>query len=47
MLNFVSYWATFTIDKYNYYSDRYDLDGFIREKVTMQYEDVTYQVFAE
>ena len=39
--------TTFTIDKYNYYSDRYDLDGFIREKVTMQYEDVTYQVFAE
>lgn len=34
---------TFTIDKYNYYSDRYDLDGFTREEVTMQYEDVTYQ----
>ena len=36
--------TTFTIDKYNYYSDRYDLDGFNREEVTMQFEDVTYQV---
>ena len=36
--------STFTIDKYNYYSDRYDLDGFTREEVTMQLEDVTYQV---
>ena len=36
--------TTFTIDKYNYYSDRYDLDGFTREEVTMQLEDVTYQV---
>ncbi len=35
--------STFTIDKYNYYSDRYDLEGFTREEVTMQYEDVTYQ----
>ena len=35
--------TTFTIDKYNYYSDRYALDGFTREDVTMQYEDVTYQ----
>ena len=35
--------STFTIDKYNYYSDRYNLEGFIREEVTMQYEDVTYQ----
>ncbi len=35
--------TTFTIDKYNYYSDRYDLQGFEREEVTMQYEDVTYQ----
>ncbi len=34
----------FSIDKYNYYSDRYDLDGFTREEdVTMQLEDVTYQ----
>ena len=39
--------ATFTIDKYNYYSDRYNLDGFTREEVTMQYEDVTYQAEAE
>lgn len=35
--------TTFTIDKYNYYSGRYDTD----EKVTMQYEDVTYQYIAE
>jgi hypothetical protein len=35
--------GTFAIDKYNYYSDRYDLDGFTREEVTMQFEDVTYQ----
>ncbi len=33
--------TTFSIDKYNYYSDRYDLDGFSREEVTMQFEDVT------
>ena len=39
--------TTFKIDKYNYYSDRYDLDGFTREEVTMQFEDVTYQVIAE
>ena len=36
--------TTFNIDKYNYYSDRYDLDGFTREEVTMQLEDVTYQL---
>ncbi len=36
--------STFTIDKYNYYSDRYEIDGFKREEVTMQFEDVTYQV---
>ena len=36
--------STFAIDKYNYYSERYDLDGFTREEVTMQLEDVTYQV---
>ncbi len=36
--------TTFTIDKYNYYSDRYDLKGFERETVEMQFEDVTYQV---
>lgn len=39
--------STFTIDKYNYYSDRYDIEGFTREEVTMQFEDVTYQVFPE
>lgn len=39
--------TAFTIDKYNYYSDRYDLEGFTREEVTMQFEDVTYQVAAE
>lgn len=39
--------TTFTIDKYNYYSDRYKLDGFTREEVTMQYEGVTYQTEAE
>ena len=36
--------STFSIDKYNYYSDRYELEGFEREEVTMQFEDVTYQV---
>ncbi|MBQ7956956.1 MAG: metallophosphoesterase [Clostridia bacterium] len=39
--------STFTIDKYNFYSDRYDIDGFTREDVTMQFEDVTYQVLPE
>ena len=39
--------TTFEIDKYNYYSDRYDLDGFTREDVTMQFEDVTYQPVAQ
>ena len=39
--------TTFTIDKYNYYSDRYDLEGFSREDVTMQWQDVTYQVVYE
>ncbi len=39
--------TSFEIDKYNYYSDRYDLDGFTREEVTMQYEGVTYQVTSE
>ena len=38
---------TFTIDKYNYYSDRYNLEGFTREEVTMQYEGVTYQYFED
>lgn len=39
--------STFTIDKYNYYSDRYELDGFTREEVTMQFEDTEYQVLPE
>jgi len=39
--------TTFTIDKYNFYSDRYDLEGFNREEVTMQFEDVKYQVIPE
>lgn len=39
--------TTFSIDKYNYYSDRYDLEGFTREEVTMQFEDVEYQVEEE
>ena len=39
--------GTFNIDKYNYYSDRYDLDGFTREEVTMQFEGVEYQVEEE
>ena len=39
--------STFTIDKYNFYSDRYNIEGFIREDVTMQSEDVTYQVLPE
>ena len=39
--------TTFTIDKYNYYSERYNLEDFTREEVTMQYEDVTYQVIVE
>ncbi len=39
--------STFSIDKYNYYSDRYELEGFEREDVTMQLEDVTYQTIEE
>lgn len=39
--------TSFKIDKYNYYSDRYDLEGFSREKVTMQFEDVTIQPVTE
>ena len=39
--------STFTIDKYNYYSDRYNLEGFTREEVTMQHEGVTYQTPVE
>ncbi len=29
--------TSFTIDKYNFYSDRYDMYGFEREEVTMQF----------
>lgn len=36
--------TTFTIEKFNYYSDRYDMEGFEREEVTMQFDDVEYQV---
>ena len=39
--------ATFDIEKFNYYSDRYDIDGFTREEVSMQFEDVEYQVEEE
>lgn len=39
--------ASFEIDKYNYYSDRYDLPGFSREEVTMQFEGVTIQPVTE
>ncbi len=39
--------SDFTIDKYNYYSERYVLDGFTREEVTMQFEGVTYQYIEE
>ncbi len=36
--------SSLTIDKYNYYSDRYTSEDFEREEVTMQFEDVKYQV---
>lgn len=36
--------ASFQIDKYNYYSDRYADNGFQKEEVVMQFEGVTYQV---
>ncbi len=39
--------TTFAIDKYNYYSDRYDLEGFTREDVTMQFEGVTIRPITE
>ncbi len=39
--------SNFTIDKYNYYSDRYAIEGFEREEVTMQFEGVEYQVEEE
>ncbi|MGN0526082.1 MAG: metallophosphoesterase [Acutalibacteraceae bacterium] len=39
--------TTFEIEKFNYYSDRYDLDGFTREDVTMQFDGVEYEVAEE
>ena len=39
--------TTFTIEKYNFYDDRYDIEGFTREEVTMQFEDVTIRPAAE
>lgn len=36
--------GSFEINKYNYYDARYDIEGFTKEKVVMQFEDVTYQV---
>ena len=39
--------TSFSIDKYNYYSDRYDMEGFDREEVTMQFEGMTYQAVTE
>jgi 3',5'-cyclic AMP phosphodiesterase CpdA len=39
--------TTFTIDKYNFYDDRYDIEGFTREEVTMQFEDVTIRPVTE
>jgi predicted MPP superfamily phosphohydrolase len=39
--------TSFEIDKYNYYSDRYDLELFSREDVTMQFEGVTIQPVTE
>lgn len=39
--------TTFTIEKHNYYSERFSLEGFTREDVTMQFEGMTYQVPVE
>lgn len=39
--------TTFTIEKHNYYSERFSLEGFTREEVTMQFEGMTYQVPVE
>ncbi len=39
--------ATFSIEKFNYYSSRYRSDDFKREDVTMQFEGVLYQVADE
>ena len=35
--------SSFSIDKYNFYSERYDLEGFEREDVSMQFEGATYR----
>ena len=42
-----SHFLTRKTVKYNYYSHRYNLEGFTREDVTMQWQDVTYQVIYE
>ena len=39
--------TSFEINKYNYYSDKYDNTLLPKESVEMQFEDVTYQVPAE
>ncbi len=39
--------TTFTIEKHNYYSERFALEGFTREEVTMQFEGMTYQLPVE
>ncbi len=39
--------TTFTIEKHNYYSERFSLEGFTREEVTMQFEGMTYQLPVE
>ncbi len=36
--------TTFTIEKFNYYSDRYNLQGFDKEEVRMQFGNVEYQM---
>ena len=39
--------TAFTIDKYNYYSERYNVKGFTREDIIMQHEGVKFDVQAE
>ena len=39
--------ATYEVSKYNYYSDRYVLDGFEREDITMQYEGMEFEDLSE
>lgn len=34
----------FTIEKFNYYSDRYDIEGFEREATEMQFDGIEYEV---